>query len=43
MTGMGGGEVALHWLMIICTCGLWWPVYAMRRHAANRKSVTRYH
>ena len=41
-TGMGAGEAAFHWTMIICTCGFWWPVYAARRRKANRTAVSRY-
>lgn len=42
MTGMGAGSMIFHWTMIICTCGFWYPVYAARKRAADRKSVTRY-
>ena len=39
-SGMGAGEGAFHAFMIICTCGLWYPVYRMRKHAADRTTVT---
>lgn len=42
MTGLGGGWAFFHWTMIICTCGLWYPVYAAHKHHAGRKSVTTY-
>jgi TRAP-type uncharacterized transport system fused permease subunit len=29
---------AVHWLLIICTCGLWYPVYAHSRR--KRRTVT---
>jgi hypothetical protein len=34
------GWIALtfHWTMIICTCGLWYPIYASRRR--SRVTVT---
>jgi hypothetical protein len=34
---MGAGELVFHSVMIICTVGLWYPVY---RHRKNRKSRT---
>lgn len=37
---LGYGEEMFHWLMIICTCGLWYPVYASRRR--SKRTVTRY-
>ena len=33
---MGATEGILHWTMIICTVGLWYPVYRHRRNALNR-------
>jgi hypothetical protein len=30
--------LAFHWFMILCTCGLWYPVYASRRR--SRVTVT---
>lgn len=36
---LGYGSLAFHWTMIICTCGLWYPVYASKRRA--RSTVTR--
>ena len=38
--GMGGGEAAIHWTMIICTAGLWLPVYWSRKRSTNRKTRT---
>lgn len=35
---MGYFALAFHWTAIICTCGLWYPVYASRRRA--RSTVT---
>jgi hypothetical protein len=37
---MGSGEGAFHAIMILCTCGLWYPVYRMRKHQADRTSKT---
>lgn len=35
---MGYIALAFHWTMILCTMGLWYPVYASRRRA--RSTVT---
>lgn len=34
------GFIALtfHWFMILCTCGLWYPIYASRRR--SRVTIT---
>lgn len=34
--GMSVAEQSVWYLMILCTCGLAYPLYRMRRHAANR-------
>jgi hypothetical protein len=34
--GMSGGEYAAWWTIILLTCGLAWPFYAMRKRQANR-------
>lgn len=39
--GMSGAERAVHTLLIMGTCGLWYPVYLARKAQANR--VTRTH
>jgi hypothetical protein len=39
-TGMPAGEAAFHWLMIFCTFGFWWPVYKLRKRAADRTTTT---
>jgi hypothetical protein len=28
---MSPGEGALHWTMIVLTCGFWYPVYHLRK------------
>ena len=33
-------EGAFHWFMIICTCGMWYPVYRARKHNADRTTKT---
>lgn len=38
---LGAGEELFHWCMIICTCGLWYPVYASRKR--SKRSVTRFY
>ena len=38
--GMSVAEGTVHWFMIVCTCGLWWPVYRARKHAADRTTTT---
>jgi len=38
--GMSVIEGAFHALMIVCTCGLWYPVYRARKHAADRTTTT---
>lgn len=35
---LGGIEELFHWTMIICTCGLWLPVYLSRKR--SKRSVT---
>lgn len=35
---MGYISLAIHWTLILCTCGLWYPIYASRRRA--RSAVT---
>lgn len=39
-SGMSVGESLAWWLGIFCTCGLLYPVYRMRKHQANRTTVT---
>ena len=36
---LGYGEEIFHWTMILCTCGLWLPVYLSRKR--SKRSVTR--
>jgi cbb3-type cytochrome oxidase subunit 3 len=38
--GMSVAEGAFHAFMIICTCGVWYPVYRARKHQADRTTVT---
>jgi hypothetical protein len=33
---MGATEGALHFVMIICTLGLWYPVYRSRKNSLAR-------
>jgi hypothetical protein len=33
---MSGIELILHALMIICTCGMWYPIYHVRKTAIKR-------
>jgi hypothetical protein len=35
-TGMSVAEGMLHWLLIMCTCGLWYPFYRARKHKLDR-------
>jgi hypothetical protein len=35
---MGYFSLMFHWFMILCTCGLWYPIYASARRA--RSTVT---
>ncbi|HUN38441.1 MAG TPA: hypothetical protein VMU95_41150 [Trebonia sp.] len=35
-SGMSGPEFAFHCLMMLSTCGLWYPVYRVRRQQAGR-------
>lgn len=42
VTGMGHWEKLLHGTLIVCTGGLWLPVYLVRNSRAKRRSVTRY-
>jgi hypothetical protein len=37
---LGYGETMFHWCMIICSAGLWYPVYASRKR--SKRSVTKY-
>lgn len=39
-TGMSAAEGAVHAFLIVGTCGLWYPVYRLRKHAADRTTVT---
>jgi hypothetical protein len=38
--GMSAAEGMVHAFMIVCTCGLWYPVYRARKHAADRTTTT---
>jgi hypothetical protein len=38
--GMSAAEGMMHGLMIMFTCGLWYPVYRARKHAADRTTTT---
>jgi len=38
--GMSVIEGTVHIIMTICTCGLWYPVYRMRKHSVNRTTTT---
>jgi hypothetical protein len=40
-TGLSNTETACWYLLVIGTCGMAYPLYRMRRHAANRKSTAR--
>lgn len=33
---MGAGEAAFHAIMIVFTCGVWYPVYKHRKNALAR-------
>jgi hypothetical protein len=35
---MGYFSLMFHWFMILCTCGLWYPIYASIRR--SRSTVT---
>lgn len=39
-SGMSVGEILVHWTMIICTFGMWYPVYRARKHKADRTTTT---
>ena len=39
-SGMSVTEGSFHWVMIVFTCGLWYPVYRLRKHAADRTTTT---
>lgn len=39
-SGMSAVEGLVHALMIVCTCGLWYPLYRARKHAADRTTTT---
>jgi hypothetical protein len=38
--GMSAVEGMFHWTMIVCTVGIWYPVYRARKHAADRTTRT---
>ena len=38
--GMSVLEGAFHGLMIMCTCGFWYPVYRARKHSVDRTTTT---
>ncbi len=38
--GMSVIEGLFHAFMIMCTCGIWWPVYRARKHAVDRTTTT---
>lgn len=38
--GMGAVEGGFHVFMCVMTCGLWYPVYRLRKHQADRTSTT---
>jgi hypothetical protein len=40
-SGMSVAEGTFHGLMIVCTMGLWYPIYRARKHQADRTSTTR--
>jgi hypothetical protein len=33
---MSAGELILHLTMILCTCGMWYPVYRSRKSKIDR-------
>lgn len=37
---LGCIEETVHWTLIVCTCGLWIPVYISRKR--SKRSVTRF-
>ena len=39
-TGMSVAELSVHWTLIVFTCGMWYPVYRARKHAADRTTIT---
>ena len=39
-SGMSVAETLAHWTAVLCTCGLWYPVYRARKHAADRTTTT---
>lgn len=39
-TGLSNTETGLWWLLVIGTCGIFYPLYKMRKHAAERKTRT---
>lgn len=39
--GLSNTELSCWFILIVGTCGLAYPLYAMRKHAAERKTVTR--
>jgi len=39
-TGISGAEGLVHGLLIMFTCGLWYPVYRARKHALDRTTTT---
>ena len=38
--GMSVAEGLVHWTLIFCTCGLWYPVYRARKHSVDRTTTT---
>ena len=38
--GMSLAEGAVHFFMIMCTAGLWYPVYRARKHSVDRTTTT---
>lgn len=38
--GMSVAEGTFHALMIIFTCGIWYPVYRARKHGVDRTTTT---
>lgn len=38
--GMSAIEGLFHALMIVCTVGMWYPVYRLRKHSVDRTTTT---
>lgn len=38
--GMSAIEGSIHWFLIIGTCGMWYPVYRLRKHSVDRTFTT---